>query len=75
MPYFSVKALRAKTKEPVKVEFFLGGVSRGFTPNRLGQALVFDVGSSGRYQWYAKQSGRKVAEGSSDGGEILVLLN
>lgn len=74
MPYFSVKAVYAKTMKPVKVEFFLGGVSRGFTPDRENESLDFSTSSSGEYSWYARKGGNKIQEGESDGGAIKVIV-
>lgn len=75
MPYYSVTAVNPKNGKPCKVEFFLGGKSRGFTSDRRGQALTFEISGSGNYDWYAKRHGKKVDSGRSSGGTVKVMAD
>jgi hypothetical protein len=56
-----------KTGDPVKVEVFLGGKSRGFTPGTRDGYLIVETTQSGKYEWYAKSYGTKVDSGTSSG--------
>ena len=75
MPTFLFKAVKARTDEPVKVHITLGGVDRGYTPERANQYLEVQVGQRGSYSWYAKRNGSLVRKGESDGGEIVVYVD
>ena len=74
MAIFKFKAKNMKSGESVKVEIFLGGKSRGFTPSTRDGDLIVETSQSGSYDWYAKRSGSKVDEGRSSGGKILVSV-
>lgn len=75
MPTFLFKAVKARTDEPVKVHITLGGVERGFTPDRANQYLEVHVSQRGSYSWSAKRNGSLVRKGESDGGEIIVYVD
>jgi hypothetical protein len=72
MAIFKFIAKKMKTGDPVKVEVFLGGESRGFTPGTQNGYLSFETTQSGKYEWYAKRYGEKIASGTSSGGNILI---
>lgn len=72
MPVFKFIAKKMTTGEAVKVEVFLGGVSKGFTPGTTNGYLTVETSQSGSYSWYAKRFGEKVDTGSSSGGTIII---
>lgn len=75
MAIFKFRARNAKTGEPIKVEIYLGGVDKGFTPDKENTWLMVETSQSGRYSWYAKYWGDKIASGESSGGEIEILYS
>lgn len=74
MPTFLFRAENAQTDVPVKVHITLGGVDRGYTPDRQNQFLEVQLSSSGTYSWYAKRDGKIIRKGDSKGGEIVVYV-
>lgn len=74
MPTFLFRAQYAKTDLPAKVHITLGGVDRGFTPERKNEFLKVELSQRGEYSWYARKNGDRVGSGESDGGEIVVIL-
>lgn len=72
MPTFLFKAVNVKNDDAVKVEVFLGGTSRGYTPDKKGHTLAVSTSSSGKFSWYAKKGGKKIASGTSSGGSITI---
>lgn len=74
MAHFRFRAINSKTGDPTKVEIYLGGTSRGFTPDRKDSWLDVETSMSGKFSWYAKKSGAKVDSGESSGGNITVLV-
>jgi len=75
MAIFKFIAKKMSTGEAVKVEVFLGGKARGFTPGTKDGYLIVETTQSGKYEWYAKRSGSKVDSGNSSGGSILIGVN
>lgn len=75
MAIFKFIAKKMTTGEALKVEVFLGGVSRGFTPGTSNGYLTVETSQSGSYSWYAKRYGEKVDAGNSSGGTILIGVN
>jgi len=75
MAIFKFTAKKMKTGEPVKVEVYLGGKARGFTPGTQDGYLIVETNQSGQYQWYAKRGGAKIDSGASSGGNILIGVN
>lgn len=69
---FKFIAKDMKTGDAVKVEIYLGNISKGFTPGRSDEYLIVETSQSGKYEWYAKRGGSKVDSGSSSGGNIFV---
>jgi hypothetical protein len=74
MPTFLFRASNAKTDDPIKVHITLGGVERGFTPDRQNEFLEVTVNQKGSYSWSARRNGTTVRQGDSSGGEIHIAL-
>jgi hypothetical protein len=74
MPTFLFRAENAKTDEPVKVHITLGGVARGYTPERKNQHLEVTTAQSGTYSWFARRNGETIKKGESSGGEVVVFV-
>jgi len=75
MAIFKFIAKNMKTSKAVKVEIYLSGKARGFTPGTTDGYLIVELSQSGKYDWYAKKGGVKVDSGSSAGGNILVAVD
>lgn len=74
MPTFLFRASNAKTDEPIKVHITLGGVERGFTPDKPNQYLEVSVTQKGTYSWSARRNGSTIRKGDSSGGEIHIAI-
>lgn len=73
--HFRFRAIKASTGEAVKVDVWLAGVNRGFTPTGKDEYLSATIETSGTYEWYAKKDGQKVDSGSSRGGTITIYVD
>lgn len=72
---FRFKAVKTSTGEAVKVDVWLAGVNRGFTPAVKDQYLTVTLQNSDTYSWYAKKDGKQVDSGSSKGGTITIYVD
>lgn len=75
MAVFQFHAVDAKSGTPLKCEVFLGGVQRGFTPDKRNEYLEVETKMSGTFSWYAKRYGQKVDSGNSSGGRIRIVIS
>jgi len=75
MAIYKFIAKKASTSEPLKVEVFLAGKSRGFTPGTSNGGLIVETTQSGSFSWYAKKGGTKVDSGESSGGNITIVVS
>ncbi len=72
MATFQFSAKKMKTGDAVKTEVYVGGVSKGFTPDKKDTYLTVETKQNGKFSWYAKKNGSKVDSGESSGGKILI---
>ncbi len=70
---FKAYAQNAKTEQAIKAQVFVGGVDHGFTTGKNEDYLIIKKKTSMKYDWYMKYSGKVIAKGSSEGGELLGL--
>lgn len=75
MAHFRFRAVNSKSGGAVKVEVFLGGTSRGYTPDRKDSWLEVETSMSGKFSWYAKRGGTKIGSGESTGGSITIYYD